>query len=135
MKLRASLLFLLALAVTSFALASETVPASPADLVGSWSLVPVQNEEAASGPGSITLVLTLDQGKLAGVAIVPLQNGEKRWPLVNPTFDGKTFSFQVDNGESLLAGEMKLVDGKFEGRWSSGGGEEAGRLTMRRKAH
>ena len=41
------------------------------------------------------------------------------WPLVNPTFDGKTFSFQVDNGESLLTGEMKLVDGKFEGRWSS----------------
>ena len=25
--------------------------------------------------------------------------------------------------------------GKFEGRWSSGGGEEAGRLTMRRKAN
>ncbi len=42
-------------------------------------------------------------------------------PLVDPTFDGKTFSFQVDNGESLLAGEMKLVDGKFEGRWSADG--------------
>jgi hypothetical protein len=39
-----------------------------------------------------------------------------------------------DNGESLLAGEMTLVDGKFEGRWTSGGGDEAGRLTMRRKA-
>jgi hypothetical protein len=135
MKLRASLVLLLALAAPSFSLAAETAPTSPADLVGSWSLAPVQSEEAASGPGSITLVLTLEQGKLAGVAIIPLQNGEKRWPLVNPMFDGKTFSFQVDNGESLLAGEMKLVDGKFEGRWSSGGGEEAGRLTMRRKAN
>jgi hypothetical protein len=132
MKLR--LLPLLALAATSIALAAETAPASPADLVGSWSLAPVQNEKAASGPGSITLVLTLEQGKLAGIAIIPVQNGEKRWPLVNPSFDGKAFSFKVDNGESLLAGEMKLVDGKFEGRWSSGGGDEAGRLTMRRKA-
>jgi hypothetical protein len=135
MKLRLSLLLLLlALAATSIALAAETAPATPADLVGSWSLAPVQSEEAPSGRSSITLVMTLEQGKLAGVAIIPLQNGEKRWPLVDPSFDGKTFSFKVDNGESLLAGEMKLVDGKFEGRWSSGGGDEAGRLTMKRKA-
>jgi hypothetical protein len=135
MKLRLSLLLLLlALAATSIALAAETAPATPADLVGSWSLAPVQSEEAPSGRSSITLVMTLEQGKLAGVAIIPLQNGEKRWPLVDPSFDGKTFSFKVDNGGSLLAGEMKLVDGKFEGRWSSGGGDEAGRLTMKRKA-
>lgn len=43
-------------------------------------------------------------------------------------------AFEVDNGEALLAGEMKLVDGKFEGRWSADGGDEqAGRLTMTRK--
>jgi len=136
MKPRVSLLVLLvAFAATSFVLAAETAPATPADLVGSWSLAPAHSEEeSSSSPGSITLVLTFDQGKLAGVAIVPLQNGEKRWPLVDPSFDGKTFSFKVDNGESLLAGEMKLVDGKFEGRWSSGGGDEAGRLEMKRKA-
>ncbi|HSS77050.1 MAG TPA: hypothetical protein VLV54_09925 [Thermoanaerobaculia bacterium] len=135
MKLRlALLLLLLALAATSIALAAETAPASPAGLVGSWSLAPAHSDGAASESGSITLVLTLENGKLAGVAVLPVQNGEKRWPLVNPSFDGKTFSFKVDNGESLLAGEMKLVDGKFEGRWTSGGGDEAGRLTMRRKA-
>ncbi|MFY9826011.1 MAG: hypothetical protein WAM82_31870 [Thermoanaerobaculia bacterium] len=135
MKLRLSLLLLpLALAATSIALAAETAPSSPAELVGSWSLAPAHSDETASEPGSITLVLTLENGKLAGMAILPVQNGEKRWPLVNPSFDGKTFSFKVDNGEGLLAGEMKLVDGKFEGRWTSGGGEEAGRLTMKRKA-
>jgi hypothetical protein len=135
MKLRLSLpLLLLVLAFASIAPAAETAPATPADLVGSWSLAPVQSEEAPSGSGSITLVITLAQGKLAGVAIIQLQNGEKRWPLVDPSFDGKTFAFKVDNGESLLAGEMTLVDGKFEGRWASGGGDEAGRLTMRRKA-
>jgi hypothetical protein len=135
MKLRLSLLLLLlVLAAASIAPAAETAPAIPADLVGSWSLAPAHSDETASEPGSITLVLTLENGKLAGVAVLPIQNGEKRWPLVNPTFDGKTFAFKVDNGESLLAGEMKLVDGKFEGRWTSGGGDEAGRLTMRRKA-
>jgi hypothetical protein len=135
MKRRVSLLLLLlVLAATSFVLAAETAPASLADLVGSWSLAPAHSDETASETGSITLVLTFENGKLAGVAVLPVQNGEKRWPLVNPTFDGKTFSFKVDNGESLLAGEMTLVDGKFEGRWMSGGGDEAGRLTMRRKA-
>lgn len=135
MKRRVSLLLLLlALAATSIALAAETAPSTPADLVGSWSLAPAHSEGTASEPGSITLVLTFENGKLAGVAVLPVPNGEKRWPLVNPTFDGKTFSFKVDNGESLLAGEMTLVDGKFEGRWTSGGGDEAGRLTMRRKA-
>jgi len=133
MKLRVSLLLLL-LALTAVALAAETAPKTPEDLVGSWSLAPASSDGASSGPGTITLMLTLDQGKLAGVAVLPLQHGEKRWPLVNPTFDGKTFSFKVDNGESLLAGEMTLVDGVFEGRWASGGGDEAGRLTMKRKS-
>ncbi len=134
MKLCTTLLFLLALAFPVLAVASERVPASAGDLVGSWSLNPVQTGEAAAGPGSITLVLTLDQGKLAGVALIPLPGAERRWPLVDPSLDGKTFSFKVDNGETLLAGEMKLVDGKFEGRWVAAGGDQTGRLTMTRKA-
>ena len=135
MKLRVPfLLVLLSLASTLCALAAETAPATQmtaADLAGSWTLAPVQSEGASSGPGAITLVLTFDHGTLAGVAVVSLQYEEKRWPLVHPSFDGKTFTFKVDNGENLLAGEMKLVDGKFEGHWT--GGEEAGRLTMTRK--
>ena len=134
MKMRIALLLLLGLASTSFAPAAETPPASPADMVGSWILAPVEDGQTASKPGAITLVLNLDQGKLAGVALVSLQYEEKRWPLVHPTFDGKTFVFQVDNGQGLLSGEMKLVDGKFEGHWSADGGEEAGRLTMTRKS-
>ena len=137
MKLRVSfLLVLLSLAVTLCALAAETVPPppmTPADLAGSWLLAPAESGGGSSGPGAITLVLTCDQGTLAGVAVVSLQYEEKRWPLVHPTFDGKTFAFKVDNGENLLAGEMKLVDGKFEGHWTGGG--EAGRLTMTRKSN
>ena len=65
---------------------------------------------------------------------IPIQGGEKRWPLVEPTFDGETFSFKVDNGETLLAGEMRLVGEGFEGSWKDAGGEDGGRLTMTRKA-
>ena len=103
-----------------------------AEMVGTWRLAPVQEGETATGPGSIKLDLRLDQGKLGGTAILPMQGGEKRWPIVDATFDGRTFSFKVDNGESLLAGKMERVDGKFEGRWVSEDGEEGGRLAMTR---
>lgn len=101
-------------------------------MVGTWRLSPVQEGQAASGPGTIKLELRLEQGKLTGAAILPLQGDEKRWPIVDAAFDGRTFSFKVDNGESLIAGTMERVDGKFEGRWVADEGEEAGRLTMTR---
>ncbi|HYU32042.1 MAG TPA: hypothetical protein VEW48_07755 [Thermoanaerobaculia bacterium] len=103
-----------------------------AEMVGTWRLAPVEEGETAAGPGAIKLELRLDAGKLAGTAILPIQGGEKRWPVVDASFDGKTFSFKVDNGESLLAGTMERVDGKFEGHWVANGGEEGGRLTMTR---
>ena len=79
MKLRVSLL-LVALAATSIALAAEPAPASPADLVGSWSLAPAHSDETASEPGSITLVLTLEDGKLAGVAVLPVPTARSAGP-------------------------------------------------------
>ncbi len=112
--------------------AGQAAPETAAEMVGTWRLAPVQEGDTAAGPGAIKLELRLDAGKLAGTAILPMQGGEKRWPVVDAAFDGKTFSFKVDNGESLLAGKMERVDGKFEGRWVSGDGEEAGRLTMTR---
>ncbi len=112
--------------------AGQAAPETAAEMVGTWRLAPVQEGDTAAGPGAIKLELRLDAGKLAGTAILPVQGGEKRWPVVDAAFDGKTFSFKVDNGESLLAGTMERVDGKFEGRWVSGNGEEAGRLTMTR---
>ncbi|MES1242791.1 MAG: hypothetical protein ABUT39_14335 [Acidobacteriota bacterium] len=106
-------------------------PASPeAEMVGTWRLSPQQQGDAAApGPG-IKLQIRLEAGKLTGTAILPIQGGEKRWPIVEASFDGKTFSFTVDNGESLLSGKMERKDGGFEGSWV--GGEEGGRLTMTR---
>jgi hypothetical protein len=99
-------------------------------MVGTWRLSPQQEGDTAPGPGSIKLEIRLEAGKLTGTAILPMQGGEKRWPIVDASFDGRIFSFSVDNGESLLSGKMERKDGKFEGNWV--GGDEAGHLTMTR---
>jgi hypothetical protein len=137
-KARALLALCLALLAPALLHATQAAPDAPkntaaAEMVGTWRLAPVQEGEAATGPGSIRLELRLDdqgQGKLGGTAILSMEGGEKRWPIVDATYDGRTFSFKVDNGESLIAGTMERVDGKFEGRWVSEDGEERGRLTM-----
>jgi len=132
-KARALLALCLALFAPVLLCAVQTETGAAAEMVGTWRLAPVQEGEAAAGPGSIRLELRLDdQGKLGGTAILPIQGGEKRWPIVDASFDGRTFSFKVDNGEALLAGTMERVDGRFEGHWLSEGGEEGGRLTMTR---
>lgn len=127
-------LFLIPISLCATA-GQEASAKAPDFMVGSWILRPSQAQEGAQeqGPGSITLLLDLKDGRLAGTAVVPSQGGEKRWPLVQPTFDGQTFSFKVDNGEILLAGEMRLVGETFEGNWKSADGEDGGRLTMVRK--
>jgi hypothetical protein len=122
-------LFALLLALLAPALyAAQTAP--EAEMVGTWRLSPQQEGETAPGPGAIKLEIRLDAGKLTGTAILPMQGGEKRWPIVDASFDGRIFSFSVDNGESLLSGKMERKDGQFEGHWV--GGEESGRLTMTR---
>jgi hypothetical protein len=103
-------------------------------MVGAWTLRPAQEGTQEQGAGPITLLLALENGQLAGTAVIPLQGGEKRWPIVQAVFDGQTFSFKVDNGEMLLQGEMKLVGEAFEGNWKTQDGDAGGRLTMTRRA-
>jgi hypothetical protein len=128
MKTRVLFALLLALLAPALIHADQTAP--EAEMVGTWRLSPQQQGDTAPGPGSIRLEIRLDAGKLTGTAILPIQGGEKRWPIVDASFDGRIFSFTVDNGESLLSGKMERKDGKFEGNWV--GGEESGRLTMTR---
>lgn len=132
-KTRVLLALWLTLLVPGLLQATQAAPeaGAAAEMVGTWRLSPVQEGQPATGPGSIKLELRLDAAnKLTGTAILPMQGGEKRWPIVDATFDGRTFSFQVDNGESLIAGKMERIDGKFEGRWVAAEGEEGGRLAM-----
>lgn len=126
-------LFLFLITVTLAAAGPDTL-AKPADfMAGAWILRPVQEGAPEEGSAPITLLLHVEDGRLAGTAVIPIEGGEKRWPLVEPVFDGTAFSFKVDNGETLLAGEMKLVGESFEGNWKIAGGEDGGRLTMTRK--
>lgn len=126
-------LFLIPLSLAA-APAQEAPAKAPDFMVGAWTLRPAQEGAQEPGAGPITLLLALEDGHLAGTAVIPLQGGEKRWPLVQPVFDGQTFSFKVDNGEMLLQGEMRRVGDAFEGNWKSTDGEVGGRLTMSRKA-
>jgi hypothetical protein len=126
-------LFLFLITVTVAVTGQEPATKSADFMAGTWILRPAQEGPQEEGPGPITLLLTLENGRLAGTAVIPIQGGEKRWPLVDPTFDGETFSFKVDNGEMLLEGEMRLVGESFEGNWKAAGGENGGRLTMTRK--
>jgi hypothetical protein len=134
LKTRVLLALCLALLAPSLLHAIQAAPESgaAAEMVGTWRLAPLQEGQTAAGPATIKLELRLAAGKLTGTAILPMEGGEKRWPIVDAAFDGRTFSFQVDNGESLIGGKMERVDGKFEGRWLSENGEEGGRLLMTR---
>jgi hypothetical protein len=126
-------LFLIPLALA--AVPQEDPSKAPGFMAGSWILRPAQEgTQEEPGPGPITLVLAVQDGHLAGTAVIPIQGGEKRWPLVQPAYDGQTFSFKVDNGEMLLQGEMRRVGDAFEGNWKSADGGVGGRLTMSRKA-
>jgi hypothetical protein len=127
---RTRVLLALCLALLAPALIHAAQTAPEAEMVGTWRLSPQQEGETAPGPGSIKLEIRLEAGKLTGTAILPMQGGEKRWPIVDAAFDGRIFTFSVDNGESLLSGKMERKDGKFVGNWV--GGDEAGHLTMTR---
>ncbi len=120
------------------------MPASAAQnlIVGDWNLRAYgganNGEAAAEGPGLVLKIKT-DGDKLIGTAISwkeaePKQGWQKvEWPLIEPKFDGNTFTFKVSNGEEILAGELTLVGDKFEGRWNSSKSKQSGKLKLTRR--
>ncbi len=123
---------------------TNSVPASAAQnsIVGDWNLRAYgganNGEAAAEGPGLVLKIKT-DGDKLIGTAISwkeaePKQGWQKvEWPLIEPKFDGHTFTFKVSNGEEILAGELTLVGDKFEGRWNSSKSKQSGKLKLTRR--
>jgi hypothetical protein len=53
--------------------------------------------------------------------------------LIEPKFDGETFTFKVDNGEELLAATLKLKNDQFEGSFKGSISDISGRLKLVRK--
>jgi hypothetical protein len=53
--------------------------------------------------------------------------------LIEPKFDDETFTFKADNGEELLAGQLKLKNDRFEGSWQDPISDLSGRMKLVRK--
>ena len=115
-------------------------------ITGEWYLVVTQDGKPSDTEikkHTITLVIKQEDGKLAGKAHIPLGHKDKteadgnykpvEWNLIQPSFDGKSFTFQVDNGEEILDGKLNITQDGLEGRWISLKSRLSGTLKMVRK--
>jgi hypothetical protein len=76
------------------------------------------------------MIVKADGDRLTGKVMF---NTDKEWVLIEPKFDGETFTFKVDNGEELLAADLKLKNDQFEGSFKSSISDISGRLKLVRK--
>ncbi len=90
-------------------------------IVGKWACV----SKSDSGPElQWTMVVAEDGGKLSGRFVG--ETGDEV-PLVEPKFEGDTFSFKIDvNPSCIVDAKLKVTGDKFEGTF--GCAEAAGTL-------
>ena len=93
-------------------------------------------DENAATVGNVpgfTLTFKSKGGKLTGTATRGEGAERAEWPLIDPQFDGETLSFKVNNGDEMLAGELKPVAGVFKGLWKSTETKQSGKFSLTRK--
>jgi hypothetical protein len=83
--------------------------------------------------GRSPLIVKADGNRLTGKVILKADGGQKDWVLIEPKFDGETFTFKVDNGEELLAADLKLKNDQFEGTYQGSISGVSGGLKLVRK--
>jgi hypothetical protein len=83
--------------------------------------------------GRSPLIVEADGNRLTGKVIFKKDGGQKDWVLIEPKFDGETFTFKVDNGEELLAADLKLKNDQFEGTWQGPISGLSGNIKLVRK--
>jgi hypothetical protein len=86
-------------------------------LVGEWVVIVTSSDGTEPEGGRSPLIVKADGDRLTGKVILKTDSGQKDWVLIEPKFDGETFTFKVDNGEELLAADLKLKNDQFEGTW------------------
>jgi bla regulator protein blaR1 len=86
-------------------------------VVGEWMVIVTSSDGTEPEGGRSPLIVKADGDRLTGKVILNNGGGQKDWVLIEPKFDGETFTFKVDNGEELLAADLKLKNGQFEGSW------------------
>ncbi|MBA3713437.1 MAG: M56 family metallopeptidase [Pyrinomonadaceae bacterium] len=103
-------------------------------IAGDWTMkFGDENAATVENVPGFTLTFKSEGGKLMGTAARGEGAERVEWPLIEPQFDGETLSFKVNNGDEILAGELKPVAGVFKGLWKSTETKQSGKLSLTRK--
>src|SRR5262245_20266164 len=102
-------------------------------IVGEWVVIVTSNDGTEPEGGRSPLIVKADGDQLTGKVIIKTDTEPKEWVLIEPKFDGETFTFKVDNGEELLAADLKLKNDQFEGTWKGPVSGLSGGLKLVRK--
>jgi hypothetical protein len=102
-------------------------------VVGEWLVIVTSSDGTEPEGGRSPLIVKADGDRLTGKVILKTDGEPKDWVLIEPKFDGETFTFKVDNGEELLAADLKLKNDQFEGTWKGPVSGLSGGLKLVRK--
>ncbi|MGH9751560.1 MAG: M56 family metallopeptidase [Blastocatellia bacterium] len=101
-------------------------------IVGEWVVI-VTSSDGTEPEGGRPLIVEANGNRLTGKVILKTDGGQKDWVLIEPKFDGETFTFKVDNGEEFIAADLKLKNNQFEGTWQGSISGVSGRIKLVRK--
>jgi beta-lactamase regulating signal transducer with metallopeptidase domain len=107
--------------------------ASLEKVVGEWVVIVTSSDGTEPEGGRAPLIVEADGNRLSGKVILKSDSEQKVWVLIEPKFDGETFTFKVDNGEELLAADLKLKNDQFEGTWKGESSRLNGGVKLVRK--
>jgi beta-lactamase regulating signal transducer with metallopeptidase domain len=102
-------------------------------VIGEWVVIVTSSDGTEPEGGRSPLIVKADGDRLTGKVILKTDGGQKDWVLIEPKFDGEIFTFKVDNGEEILAADLKLKNDQFEGPWQASISGLSGRLKLVRK--
>ncbi len=105
-------------------------PATNQSVAGEWSATITEFGEGKQSLGPVQIKLKVEGDKLIGVFVTPRMGDV---PLEDLKFDGEALFFNVSNGEQYFEFDLKLSDGKFEGKMTASASKMTGKAIMARK--
>jgi hypothetical protein len=96
-------------------------------------VIVTSNDGTEPENGRSALIVKADGDRLTAKVIIKTDGEQKEWVLIEPKFDGETFSFKADNTEEILVGTLKLKNDQFEGSWQGPISGLSGRMKLVRK--
>lgn len=92
-----------------FLLGLSLAGAADSAIVGKWDCV---SKDVSTAEMRWTLVVVENGGKLSG----SLNGGQEEIPLLEPKFDGETFTFKINvNPNCMVEAKLKVTGNKFDG--------------------